>query len=259
MKSLIIGLLSLFLLHSCTNEIKLAGTWRCSFVDSQFAEESRFILDGFGWYEKGVFEPLVHFLDDGRLRYDLGFRGNDLSFDANYCFFEINDNQLELKAGEREQAYRINSSSEGSFCLFQGKEKKVCFEKQPLEKENPCNDYSLGLELKNEFYEIFLTLSPTGNGQIIRAGTARDTIVFDLDKKDVVYIESLLGVLNAEKFNTENIKPGGDHAAYKIKLDCSGEILEAEFEGFSGLSFELKALVKNIENLIRRQYTKSKK
>lgn len=258
MKKYILNILLSAVLLSCADTDNIKGVWRCDFLDTQILKRSNIIFEDLGRYEKGYFEPIFEF-SDAKLRYDLGFGSNDFEFNDNYCVYKLNEGLVNLNCGDRSQNFSINQKANDKFCIFLEGDKMACFVRITNNEKMSNDDYTIDLEIINDLYEISLTLSSDGKGVIYRKGEVTDTTNFYLNKNEVDYISSLVHRIDSSSFKMENRNIGGDQAKYGLRLKSNKTKYVGTVEGLNGVSFETKALIVNLENLITRTFSPKNK
>lgn len=253
MKVLLKILSVLFLFSSCyTVDKDLEGRWKSTFIAPEFVKMSKVYFNGFDLFEKSIFEPVIYFFGD-TLLYDLGFGRNGLRFYGNYSKIIVKDGRLEIFSGSNSEVFDLIFLTSNDFCLSKDGEQLACFTRLKSISDQECGDYSLSLQILDEYYDIRLQLSPS-KGQIIRAGLKSDTIVFKVNDFDEKFIRRLINSINDENFNPQRKITGGDYLEYAIKLNCGDKIYAGKLYGLKGVSFELHALVQNLDNYIRSKF-----
>lgn len=239
---------------SCsTVERDIDGKWKSTFVSPDFIEVSGVYFRDFDLFEKYKFEPVIYFSGDS-LRYDLGFGRKDLQFDENYSNVIVKEGKLEIQSGDHSEIFDLSFSTKDEFCLLKHDKKLACFTQLDKAPNEGCESYSVDLRVVDEYYDIQLHLSPS-RGQIVRTGLKSDTTVFKVNDSDEKIIGRLISSINDENFNPQTEITGGDYLEYEIKLNCDGKTYIGKLHGLRGVSFELRALVKNIENYIRTKFS----
>lgn len=240
-------------LLSCWRNSKIEGIWKCNFVNPLALQASDILFTDMHLYEEGNFEPIIEFTDRN-MRYDLGFGKNDFNFEANYCKYRIGNGLIRFCCNQKEQIFSIDHHTNAEFCLYLGEAKVACFEKVLDEAGFEKLNYYIELKIIGYLYEIDMKLSCEGTGIITRKGEVSDTTIISLNNKDAKHIASMVRRINSSTFRMEDHGIGGDHAFYYLKLVSNDNIYVGKAEGLMEASFETKALIINLENLIIRTF-----
>ena len=257
MKTYIIILLFSAGILSCTKTYDIQGVWKCTFVDTQILGKSNIIFEDLELFEIDYFEPIFEFYDD-KLRYDLGFGSNDFGLDNNYCEYNLSEGLINFNCSQKNHVLSIEHKTDDKFCIFLEGEKMACFVKLINNRKSSNEDYIIDFEIINDLYHINLKMPSDGIGVISRKGEVNDTTNFSLNQNDLQYIESLVQHINSSNFKMENKNIGGDHARYSLRLKSNSNNYIGEVEGLNGVSFETKALIVNLENLIISTFSPKK-
>jgi hypothetical protein len=252
---ILLKITSIVMLFSSCSSVKrdIEGKWKSTFISPEFANVSKVHFEDFDLFEKSKFEPVIYFSGDS-LRYDLGFGGKDLQFQQNYSKVIVMDEKLAVHSGVHYEVFELRFSTDEEFCLFKNDKKLACFTQLDNTLDEECESYSIDLRVVNEYYDIQLQLSPT-RGQIIRTGLKSDTTVFKVNNTEEKIIGRLVSSINDENFKPQTGITGGDYSEYELKLNCGDKTYVVKLHGLRDISFELRALVKNLENYIRVKFS----
>lgn len=242
-----------FLFGSCSSvETDIEGKWKSTFISPEFGKVSEVYFKDFDLFEKSKFEPVIYVSGDS-LRYDLGFGRKGLQFQNNYSKVIVKNENLEVRSGNHNEVFELSFSTDEEFCLSKDDKKLACFTQLDNTLDEECKSYSIDLRVSNEYYNIRLQLSPSG-GQVIRTGLKSDTTAFKVNDSDEKFIRKLVSSINNKNFNPQTEIIGGDYSEYEIKLECGDKTYNGNLHGLMGISFELRALVKNLESYIREKF-----
>lgn len=256
-----VALLLLFLTSCSRNSSNdsLSGAWEMVFLDSESQNINDSCFCRFCWTSLGFekVKPVLFFEENNLMRYDLGFDCSSSSWKDNFCEFKIGNRSdfFELSCVNCKKQYSILFDSDSLLCFYHEGKKCMCFSRISEQKKLSCDEFSVFLNLSTGFlYDFQLFLNSFGAVKILRSGPVEDTIYFELDEFDKLYLLTLVSHLDFDKCQESNDTVGGDHSVYEISLECDNTFYYCEINNIYEASFEWRAFIVNINKLIRRSY-----
>jgi hypothetical protein len=224
-----------------------------SYYDDEATTKLKFFFNDFDLYSPPGYIPVIH-IDKDSISYGLGIGMNTCNCLAQnrnkYILF--NTDSLAILNGDDKQPFTLKFLSKQSFCLLAENDKIACFEK--MKKTKKCLAYSVALKISSEYYVHSLSITDDGFFQLYREGVKSDSIYSVLDTYKRRFLSDIIGLIDFDRDYSVDYSVGGDYTEYDLNLKCKNTNIEVRFFGLNGVSYEMRALLVNLERLSKGEY-----
>ena len=250
-------LIGVFCLFSCSCSVQreeLTGIWKTIAFDEKSARGLEFSFNDFDLFDPPIYMPVIQITEDS-IDYPLGFGlKNQHGLGGRAVSYSFDGSTLRILDGKINETFNVNFPTSHSFCLSKGGREILCFEK--LNEFSSCIDYTINLEISNEYYVHNIFIDNKGDVTISREGVKADTIETVLTPYEKNYLDYLMSLINFnQKDASIDQRMSGDYTEYELRIACeNGKILDETFKGRMGIPFGIRALLFNLESHSKKEF-----